>query len=111
MKEDGSNLKVWIIAFDAAGAAKGCAPAFHRPLPGTLEISAALMLLLCSVTAVWGSAMARCPTAFDGYNWVVTRFTGGTNQEASAIWKKEMEGGTVAGQYVRMPQKQWAHNT
>jgi hypothetical protein len=58
LKENGDNWPVWSLAFRAACELKGCVEAIDEPGPGSLENSAALLLLISCVPASWGNNLA-----------------------------------------------------
>ena len=86
LKENGDNWPVWSLAFRAACELKGCVEAIDEPRPGSLENSAALLLLISCVPASWGNNLAELEHAHAAYKWVFNRYNGGINPEITAKW-------------------------
>jgi hypothetical protein len=60
--------------------------AIDEPRPGSLENSAALLLLISCVPASWGNNLAELEHAHAAYKWVFNRYNGGNNPEITAKW-------------------------
>ena len=90
LDKKGVNFPFWDLAFPAACELKGCQEAIANPMPNTVENSAALLLLISSVPSVWGHQLSTFSTAFQAYQWVKNKFTGGMNPEMNVMWLELM---------------------
>ncbi len=73
---------------DILGRTKGCHLAFYKAYPDAAAVAAAFQLLLSSLPPHWRNIVSTMPTALKSYNYILAKFTGGSNQTPTSTGRE-----------------------
>jgi hypothetical protein len=67
--------------------------AYFKDYPDSTVDSAAFQLLMGSLPEHWQNIISTMDTAHQAYDYIMAKFSGGSNQQVNPNWQRELEEG------------------